>query len=214
MTKTTMNSIFNSLKKNNWEVVARTYGNNHSTLIGLLVNWWISLSPKHTAIESGPTNGYKNAGERGQCDALFCSNEVSLGLLEVEGTRIPSTLNKIQYFFNPGNNRSDLKSLEFAIFFIYNYEPKGKGKERKFTRVITEDIRNQIQEITQNNSNKYIILIGLDKIYMRKVHGVRKYNDYYKGTPSCITGELFQNGRQISKWGPIVLNNSQFIDLD
>jgi hypothetical protein len=66
-------NLLNSLKDTKWDVAAKTYGNNHATLIGLLVDWWISLAPAiHRAIESGPSYGhFKKGVGGGMCDAIF-----------------------------------------------------------------------------------------------------------------------------------------------
>jgi hypothetical protein len=65
--------IFSQLDKVRWHIAEKTFGNDHSTLIGLLVDWWISMSPKtHFALEGGPAIGAGPQEHRGQCDALFC----------------------------------------------------------------------------------------------------------------------------------------------
>ena len=47
------------LAKVPWLVAARTFGNDHATLLGLLVHWWIAEQPNtHTALEGGPGFGY------------------------------------------------------------------------------------------------------------------------------------------------------------
>jgi hypothetical protein len=104
--------ILYSLKTVRWDTALRTYGNNHATLIGLLVDWWVSGAPEHRwALESGPTNGYAAPGVRGQCDALFCCDHAPLGVLEVEGYRYqrgrlgPSSTDSIRR-----SNRYDLAS--------------------------------------------------------------------------------------------------------
>jgi len=59
--------LLSKIKEARWETVIRTFGNDHSTLIGVLVDWWISLDrSNHTALESGPTNGYAEKDKRGQ----------------------------------------------------------------------------------------------------------------------------------------------------
>ncbi|MBW1997559.1 MAG: hypothetical protein JRJ29_06285 [Deltaproteobacteria bacterium] len=79
-------NVLRSLRNVRWNVAGKTYGNNHSTLIGLLVDWWVSVSPDcHWALEGGPANGYKGKGVRGQCDGMLCANDEPVGVVEVEG---------------------------------------------------------------------------------------------------------------------------------
>jgi hypothetical protein len=74
--------IFSQLDKVRWHIAAKTFGNDHSTLIGLLVDWWISLSPEvNFALEGGPGIEAGPKEHRGQCDALFCSAGKPLGVL-------------------------------------------------------------------------------------------------------------------------------------
>ena len=112
-------NLLNSLKNVRWKVLARTYGNSHSTLIGLLVDWWISMSPEyHSALEGGPTNGYEKKGVRGQCDAMLCYKNDPVGVLEVEGSRYGETARKIGRFFDA--KKVNYKSLKFGILLLYS----------------------------------------------------------------------------------------------
>lgn len=184
------------LKRVRWDVAARTFGNAHCTLVGLLVDWWISLSPeRHTAIESGPTNGYSEQGKRGQCDALFCTDGVPRGVLEVEGTRLVETAKKIGYFFDA--KRPYLECLEFAVYLVYAYNPAGIGGERQFPPAITDEALATIRQVSLAHSEKSIALVGLDKCFDRCRTGVRALNEWYMGTPTRIHGQLFRNGELV-----------------
>lgn len=191
-------SKLDDIQRVRWHVAARTFGNAHSTLVGLLVDWWISLSPEHhTAIESGPTNGYAELGKRGQCDALFCSDGDPLGLLEVEGIRLIETANKIGYFFDA--KRPHLEALEFAVFLIYSYNPTGIGSQRLFAPAITDEVMATIREVTRTHPGKSVAVIGLDKAFDRHRTGVRALNEWYMGSPSRIHGSLLRDGEQIDQ---------------
>lgn len=186
------------LKRVRWDVAARTFGNAHSTLVGMLVDWWISLSrERHTAIESGPTNGYSEQGKRGQCDALFCSDGVPRGVLEVEGTRLIETAKKIGYFFDA--KRPYLEGLEFAVYLVYAYNPMGIGGERQFPPAITNEVLATLREVSRTHSEKSIALVGLDKCLDRCRTGVRALNEWYMGTPTHIHGLLFKNGELVDQ---------------
>ena len=114
-----------------WHVAARTIGNDHSTLIGLLIDWWTSMDPEHHwALEGGPGNGLPEGGGRGQRDALFCRGLAPIGVLEVEGYRY--AIEKIGSFFEA--HYPELKPLEFGLLLLYNYEPKGPWISHQSTR--------------------------------------------------------------------------------
>lgn len=194
--------ILQELQKVRWHVAGKTFGNDHATLIGLLVDWWISLSPTtHTALEGGPSNGYSRKGMRGQCDALFCNNELPAGVLEVEGSRCLYTARKIGYFFAARN--PEFKSLQFGILVLYAYEPAGRGKDRNFPLVEYTETLQEVQSITKD-SDKTVAVVSIDKKYLPKRSGIRTLNEYYFGEPSKIRGILFRNGRQLEEinfWG-------------
>jgi len=67
-------ALLESLTSAPWLVAVRTIGNDHATLIGLLVHWWImSQLQTRWVIESGPSFGYHEKGiGGGMCDAIFC----------------------------------------------------------------------------------------------------------------------------------------------
>jgi hypothetical protein len=93
--------ILIGLKNARWDIAFRTFGNNHCTLIGLLLDWWMSGDPKRRwALEAGPTNGYREKGVRGQCDALLCIDTHPTGVVEVEGYRAITTARKLGTFFD------------------------------------------------------------------------------------------------------------------
>ena len=191
--------ILRDLQTARWDVAGKTFGNNHATLIGLLVDWWISLSPAtHTALESGPSNGYSRKGMRGQCDALLCNNELPVGVLEVEGSRYLYTAKKIGYFF--AARYQELESLQFGILVLYTYEPDGIGKDRNLP--LTENDAETLEEvrsITEDYRDKTVVVICIDKKYNRQLIGIRaeKGNGYYFGEPFKIQGFLFRNGRKL-----------------
>src|SRR5262245_32998390 len=90
-------ALLESLTAAPWMVAARTIGNDHATLIGLLVHWWIINQPQtRWVIESGPSFGYHEKGiGGGMCDAIFCEGAEAVGILEVEGIRSVYTAQKI-----------------------------------------------------------------------------------------------------------------------
>jgi len=158
---------FSELDKARWETAARTYGNDHATLIGLLVDWWISLSTAdHFALEGGP--GYRANAEkgRGQCDALLCCDGIPAGVLEVEGTRIKSTIDKVGGYLTSHDH--DLEKIEFGIVLLYAYTPIGHGPNRHFEDPASGEVLAWLVEVSKMVREKPIILISLSKKYQKQ----------------------------------------------
>ena len=189
--------LLDDLHRVDWETGIRIYGNHHSTLIGLLTQWWVQSSPdRHSAVEAGPTNGYRETGKRGQCDAMFCLDESPIGVLEVEGTRLIETARKIGYFFDA--RYPELSTLEFAILLVYAYEPTGIGTNRNFLPAVSVNLSEVVAEITRTHSTKSILLLGLNKQFERCHNGIRSKNEYYMGTPTEISGQCWQAGKIVA----------------
>ena len=190
--------ILYSLKTARWDTALRTYGNNHSTLIGLLVDWWVSGDPERRwALESGPTNGYAEPGVRGQCDALFCLDHAPLGVLEVEGYRYQLTARKIGTFFD--GRYKEIQPIRFGLLLLYTYEVFGSGTQRAFPSAMVPEAFEEVRRVTERYPTKPIIIISLDKTYQRIREGIRAQNEYYKGEPSRIQGSLYENGQEMER---------------
>ena len=112
-----------------WTVMSRTYGSSHSTLIGLLVEWWVNRGSDYSALEGGPTCAPPETvqpGQRGgQCDAILMRNNLSSGVLEVEGTRYEYTI--------PSSNTSSIRRWlicsNWSSAFFLGMPSVLKGKE-------------------------------------------------------------------------------------
>jgi len=190
--------ILYSLKMARWVTALRTYGNHHSTLIGLLVDCWVSGDPERRwALESGPTNGYAESGVRGQCDALFCFDHDPLGVLEVEGYRYQPTARKIGTFFD--GQYKEFQPIRFGILLLYTYAVFGNGTQRAFPSAIVPEAFEEVRHVTERHPTKPIIIISLDKTYQRIREGIRAQNEYYKGEPSRIQGFLYENGQEVEQ---------------
>ena len=185
--------ILYSLKIARWDTALRTYGNDHSTLIGLLVDWWIAGDPERRwALESGPTNGYTEKGVRGQCDALFCFDRDPLGVLEVEGYRHQMTARKIGTFFD--GLYKEIQPIRFGVFLLYSYRVFQSDPEQTFSKAFEE-----VRHITKCHPTKPIVIISLHKTYKQIREGIRSRTEYYKKEPSKIEGFLYQNGGEVER---------------
>ena len=115
--------VFESLAAARWEVALRTYGSSHATLIGILVNWWISLDlESHTVLDGAPSHGKGNVG---QGDALFYYGQKPIGVLEAEGTNPVAKVTSVVKYFETG--RPELQSVWFGVLLLYSYKARGSG---------------------------------------------------------------------------------------
>jgi len=114
----------------------RIYGNSHSTLIGLCVDWWLKRGKDNLVLEGVPQlkavsdklncenppypdemrfrckakelikSDAKNP--KCVCDALFANNDGKIkGLLEVEGTKYAYILEKVAEYFRQANENQN-----------------------------------------------------------------------------------------------------------
>ena len=190
-------SLISDLANVDWGVAVNTYGNDHATLIGLLVRWWISgHTGRYWAVEGGPSFRHHKRGTPGggQCDALLCKDETAVGIVEVEGTRGEYTIKKVGDFF--GSDYEDLGYLEFAIILVYAYTPVKQGDKRDFLPCATPEVLTAIRSVSAKYPAKDVVLITLEKTYSRPPPGIRRRNEYYCGTPSEIRGVLFRGGQE------------------
>jgi hypothetical protein len=179
-----------------WAVASRTYGSDHATLIGLLVDWWVSSQPNERwALESGPSFGYVKGGKgRGQCDALLCEGTGAVGLVEVEAYRRVYTVRKVGKFF--ASRDPDLRELQFAILLLYAGSPVGRGAQRIFPSAADDSTLEALGHVSESFPGKPVILVTVDKVFERSITGIRARNDYYRGAPSAIKGVLYLGGKR------------------
>lgn len=187
-------SIFDSLETVDWRIAAKTYGNNHSTLIGLIVHWWISQSPENRQVlEGAPPHGYEEAGVKllGQGDALLCQDRKPLGIVEVEGTRWEHTARKIGYYFN--SQVQEYENINFGLLLMYVTGAKGRGEEKAYPSASHPGAIHLVKEITVAHPEKAVIIITLDKKVLPLEERIIN-NHYYSGKPHKIAGHLYIGG--------------------
>jgi hypothetical protein len=176
--------ILKSLSMAKWDTAFRTYGNNHSTLIGLIVDWWINVNPKQTwALEAGPSYS----------DAVLCLNENLVGVLEVEGSRYKVAITKIETFFE--DKKTKIGPLSFGILLFY-HAPLGVITDSDFPSPYQLEFVEDIKKVSMHHTNKPIILITLEKKYDRTAKGIRA-NRYYRAEPYEIGLRLYEAGSEV-----------------
>jgi hypothetical protein len=174
--------LLEALQQAPWGVAARAYGNSHATLIGLLVQWWITADPAaRSVVEGGPSFDTRRQGVGGGiCDALFCAGDDAVGVLEVEGTRGTTTATKIGSFF-PAAYPS-LERLQFGILLLYAYEPRGAGINRRFSAAGDAATLTAVAQVSQAYPEKPLLVITLDKTYARQSSGIRAQRILFRQT--------------------------------
>jgi hypothetical protein len=203
-----------SLSQVPWNVAGRTYGNTHATLTGLLVNWWVGLSPRSNwALEGGlPVSqgagktagrGAKSKGKRkattgaAACDLVLCMRSEPVGVVKIEGTRPLVAIDKLGSVL--ANDREELRSLRFAVLVLHTYEAAGRGEKRALPPAASPAVMEQIGTLSTKFPDKPIVVILVDKKYERLKEGVRALNEHYWGTPDSIQGILFKAGEELMR---------------
>lgn len=98
-----IDGLFTSLRDGvRWETAFHTFGNNHYSLIGLLVDWWVSSGPRREVLETPPW--YASKAEKGQpSDAVLMENGICMGIVEVEGTNYLEAIDRMVKYIVPEN---------------------------------------------------------------------------------------------------------------
>jgi len=113
------------------------------------VDWWTSGAPESRwALDGGPSFGYRPraVGGGGQCDAILGDHDRTVGVVEVEGTRIAPTIDKIGKFF--AAEYPELDSLRFAICLLYAYTPQGRGLTKRFLPVASSEVKERLGQLS------------------------------------------------------------------
>jgi hypothetical protein len=188
-------SLLESLGRARWEVAHRTYGSSHSTLIGLLVDWWVRISPtRHSVLDGAPSCG---RGSAGQGDALFCRDDRPVGVLEAEGTDPLAKIRTISRYLK--SDRAELRSIQFGILLQYAYEPTGRGRDRQYPAAESSKVMAEVQKVSVKHPQNAIVVVTLDKEFSRFTDGVRSCSEYYSGTTNKVAGILFHGGAEVRR---------------
>lgn len=126
-------TLFSSLGKARWDIAARTFGNSHATLIGILSEWWIRQNySSHTVLDAPPSHGNGNAG---WCDLILCKDDIPIGVVEVEGTKPDHKIKTLDSYFT--TNKKTMSGISFGILLAYPSTTKGKGDNKKIPKPST-----------------------------------------------------------------------------
>lgn len=193
-------TLLEDLATVDWVTAANTYGNNHSTLIGLIVQWWIKKNPaSRQVLEGAPSVKYKNPVKNenvyGYADAMLCEDKIPLAVIEVEGTSFRKTAAKIGgYFAAP-----QYQTLQFGILLLYVTGATGKGIEKKFQSANNAEALAEVKEVTKSHPGKPLVVITFDKELLLEDKELlpkskeSSLNKFFGGKPKTITGYLYLN---------------------
>ena len=196
--------MMESLAQVPWSVVARTYGNTHATLIGLLVNWWVGLSPRSNWALEGGISAAKSSKTKGKkkgpacaalCDLVLCMRSEPVGAVKVEGSKPLAAIEKLESIL--ATDREELRSLRFAVLVLHTYEAAGRGEKRTLPPAASPEVLSRIEELSGKFPDKRIVVILVDRKYERRNQGVRSLNEHYWGTTESIQGILFEGGEEV-----------------
>jgi len=196
--------MMESLAQVPWSVVARTYGNTHATLTGLLVNWWVGLSPRSNWVLEGGISASTNSKTKGKkkgpacaalCDVVLCLRSEPVGAVKVEGSKPLAAVEKLERIL--ATDREEFRSLRFAVLVLHTYEAAGRGEKRGLPPAASPAVLSRVAELSGKFSDKRIIVISVDKKYERRKQGVRSLNEHYWGTAESIQGILYEAGEEI-----------------
>jgi len=197
-------NLLKSLQSVRWEVAFNTFGSSHSTLIGLLVDWWISTDSHGSrfVLDEGCTFRYHYKGKGStRCDAVLLEGNsakgIVKGIVEVEGSRHGKTIKKMGKFFQAKN---EWKNLKFGIFLAYPTYASGRKEKRHFDFDPCEKKLFELgQKISAKSPNKKLIILILEKKYEHINSSLRSRTAYYAGRPIKVHGKLFFNGKKIAE---------------
>lgn len=194
-----------NLEKLRLQTLLRTYGNSHSTLVGLISDWWVSTDVEnHWVLDSGPSfpgNGPHGKG-RGNCDLMLGHGLSAVGVVEVEAHELEWCLKKIGRFWN--DKRAEFGDLTLAILFLYPDKQNGRLKERHVPEWPYGGTRGEtlaeVNRLTAQHPGKTFVLLELCKRFDRDPGiSARRLNPYYHCTPTCLHAMSSADGEVVAE---------------
>jgi hypothetical protein len=206
------------LREVRWRTFAQVYGNSHATLIGLIVDGWLSSQTEpgdnpraRWALEGGHAYGPSpNPGKRGgMCDALLGEGASVRGIVEVEGSRFIETIEKIGKFFS--SPLPHLQGLEFGVFLAYPTHAVGRIPNRTGAPLDLEEYLDHARTVTREaesaasgNRRFAIAVLTLEKGWEKAPTPASRYSHYYGTRCTRLTAALVSGGevlwRDIGLW--------------
>ena len=201
--------LFNNLKDVQWDIMARTYGSSHHTLIGLLAHWWVHKDPENEVLDEPPDHLPNADGKKGRGDLMLLHDRCCKGIVEVErvegkeGKRERQTMMKIREYFS--DLRRELQSLEFGVFLAYATLPRDDDGKPKIPLLNMKQFIDWGYEVVKDHDKKQLIILTIDKVWEQQEIGPRALNKdgYYNGRPFQVRGALIEGDVAYSPSPPI-----------
>lgn len=149
-----------------WGVLKGMRGNPHSSIIGLLSSWWITMEDPNWVLDGPPT-----AGNRRVADILMGSTDAPRIVVEVEGTRHLDKLESLRLYLH--SEYADLSSVSVGVLVSYAYPPE-------IPIIPRDEIVEAARSVSAQLGNKWLILVELQKAPATLSVDVMNRSDYYK----------------------------------
>ena len=192
-------NLLDDLMQARWSTAFKTYGNDHATLIGLLIDWWVSSGDNRWAMEAAPRIDVGGKGGTAQraCDGVLFEKGQALGLLEVEGMVYDGKIRNVGDFLL--SNDEIISNCRFGIFLGYRTTAQGRGTLRHVEPLPSADWVEIAKEITIKMRGFEFILLGLDKEWCPEEKGPRTHNVYYQCHPKEVWGIRVKAGKAMKR---------------
>ena len=155
-----------------WGVLRDMRGNPHSSIIGLLSNWWITMADPNWILDGPPTSGNRRAA-----DVILGSSNAPRIAVEVEGTRPLDKLESLRLYLD--SEHADLSSVSVGVLVSYAYPPE-------IPVIPRDEIVEAARSVSAHVGNKWLILVELHKVRATVAADVMNRNNYYKYTFSQV----------------------------
>jgi hypothetical protein len=149
-----------------WGVLRGMRGNPHSSIIGLLSEWWITMEDPNWVLDGPPT-----AGNRRVADILMGSSNAPRIVVEVEGTRHVDKLESLRLYLD--SEHDDLSSVSVGVLASYAYPPD-------IPNIPRDEIVEAARSVSARLGNKWLVLVELQKVRVEVSAEVMNRSDYYK----------------------------------
>jgi len=212
--KVKADELLKFVKSVNWETAARTFGNSHNTLIGLLVDAWIRFAPKrkaHYVLEAPPSleeNEKRKEKARRLSDVILVHDVRPVGIVEVEGLDPFKACKKMARYLKM---RKPTRFL-FGLCVFYACRPRGgKGQKKELYWLKVKDAKDKdtglgnIKKKAQGiSTDKPLMLIFVDKEYESdpldpNIHLRKAGAQYGRGKVNHVFGYIIVRGKSGSE---------------
>ena len=149
-----------------WKMAAGMRGNPHSSLIGLILTWWIANSERNWVLDGPPS-----AGQRRVADLVLGRNSAPNAVVEVEGTNYLDKIDTLGMYLRTDD--SHFSGISMAILVCYAYPP-----ERP--RLPVEEICEALVTASTANREYWWTAIFLEKSAAAPLSPIMSRNGYYR----------------------------------